>query len=172
MISVATIQNSNASWITAQRWDSAGPRLYRARDASLEHQWVTPRHQKQQAGRSEKRSNEAEITMMASISKRSAQWKTRRSSRIFFEISENCAKLLWKACGRQIFLTIMAYSSKRSPKPKNRIGRKKISERVPDFFLLSPSLSLEPKLSGAWLNLQLGSDRIWWKAKIGKQKET
>jgi hypothetical protein len=42
--------------------------------------------------------------------------------KIFFEISENCTKLLQKACRRQFFFTIMAYSSKRPQNPKNSIG--------------------------------------------------
>jgi hypothetical protein len=61
--------------------------------------------------------------MMESVSKRSARWNIWIGARFFFEISENCMKLLQKACRRQKFFTIMAYSSKRSQKPKNSIGR-------------------------------------------------
>ena len=41
------------------------------------------------------------LTMMEGVSKRSAQWKTRVGSRIFFK---KISKLLWKACQTLFFL--------------------------------------------------------------------
>lgn len=94
------------------------------------------------------------MTRMESVSKRSARWNIRIGSRNFFEISENCAKLLRKARRRQNFFTIMAYSSKQPRKPKNSIGRKKFRRSSQTFFFFC-----SPLLFPCGRNfLELGSD--------------
>jgi hypothetical protein len=156
-------------WITAQRRYCAGPRLAQARDASLEHHESRRDTERQQAavlGTARKwGENHYDEKCLKTISK----VKYQDRNKIFFWNFRKLHETTPKSVQMPKIFTIMAYSSKRSQKPKNSIGRKKIRRSSQTFFFLSP-LSCWPELSGTRIKIPLGSDLQWWKAKVGKRQ--